>query len=67
MIYINRDELGSMAARKAVMPLDTCIEGEGINTDDFRESALAQVTFDGNVYGVPEFNQVQIIMPTPKC
>ncbi len=56
-----------MAARKAVMPLDTCIEGEGINTDDFRESALAQVTFDGNVYGVPEFNQVQIIMPTPKC
>lgn len=62
LIYINRDELGSMAARKAVMPLDTCIEGEGINTDDFRESALAQVTFDGNVYGVPEFNQVQIIM-----
>lgn len=62
LIYANRDQLGSLAARKAIMPLDSCIDGEGIPSGDFRESAIAQATFDGRIYGVPEFNQVQIIM-----
>src|SRR5690625_2396535 len=28
----------------------------------FREAAVDQVTFDGSVYGIPEFNSVQITM-----
>ncbi|QXQ08723.1 ABC transporter substrate-binding protein [Paeniglutamicibacter sp. Y32M11] len=62
LIYANRDQLGTFAARKAIMPIDTCITGEGISLDDFRKPALDQVTFGGHIYGIPEFNQVQIIM-----
>ena len=62
LIYANRDQLGSLAARGAILPLDRCIEGEGIDTSIFVESALAQVTLDDHVYGIPEFNVVQVTM-----
>jgi len=62
IVYANRDQIGSLAARGAVIPLDRCIEGEGIPTDDFVPAALDQVTLDGTVYGIPEFNTVQLTM-----
>jgi multiple sugar transport system substrate-binding protein len=62
LIYANRDQLGTFASRQAIMPLDQCIEGEGIAIGDFREPAVNQARFQDSVYGVPEFNQVQIIM-----
>lgn len=62
LVYANRDQIGSLAARGAVIPLAGCIEGEGIPTEDFVEPALAQVTLGGEVYGIPEFNAVQLTM-----
>ncbi|MDT0167366.1 extracellular solute-binding protein [Actinotalea sp. AC32] len=62
LIYANRDQIGTFASRGAIIPLDSCIEGEGIDTEVFREPALAQVTFNDSVYGIPEFNQVQVLM-----
>lgn len=62
LVYANRDQIGSLAARGAIMPLDKCIEGEDIGTDQYLEAALDQVTFDGKVYGIPEFNTVQLTM-----
>ncbi|WP_109210030.1 MULTISPECIES: extracellular solute-binding protein [Microbacterium] len=62
IVYANRDQIGSLAARGAVIPLDRCIDGEGIPTDEYVEAALAQVTLDGTVYGIPEFNSVQLTM-----
>lgn len=62
VVYANRDQIGSLAARGAVVPLDRCIEGESIPTDDFVPAALAQVTLDDAVYGIPEFNTVQLTM-----
>ncbi|GAA3323058.1 ABC transporter substrate-binding protein [Paeniglutamicibacter sulfureus] len=44
------------------MPLDQCVSGESIAIGDFRAPAVSQVTFNGQVYGIPEFNQVQILM-----
>lgn len=60
IIYANRDQIGTFASRGAIIPLDECIEGEGIDMSAFREPAVEQVTFDGSVYGIPEFNSIQI-------
>jgi multiple sugar transport system substrate-binding protein len=62
IVYANRDQIGSLAARGAVIPLGNCIDGEGITTDDFVEAALGQVTLADQVYGIPEFNTVQLTM-----
>jgi multiple sugar transport system substrate-binding protein len=61
IVYADRDQIGSFASRGAIIPLTDCIKGEGIDTSVFRKAALDQVTFDGDVYGIPEFNVVQII------
>lgn len=61
-VYANRDQIGSLAARGAILPLDDCIAGESIPTGDFVPAALDQVTLDGTVYGIPEFNTVQLTM-----
>jgi multiple sugar transport system substrate-binding protein len=60
IVYAQRGQVGSFASRGAIIPLDDCIEGEGIDTDAFLEPVLDQVTFDDHVYGIPEFNVVQI-------
>lgn len=62
IIYANRDQIGTFASRGVIMPLDDCIQGEGVDTGMFREVAINQVTFDDQVYGLPEFNSVQITM-----
>jgi multiple sugar transport system substrate-binding protein len=60
VVYAERNQIGTFASRGAVLPLDDCIDGEKIDTSVFRKPALDQVTFDGSVYGIPEFNVVQI-------
>jgi multiple sugar transport system substrate-binding protein len=62
LIYANRDQIGSLAARGAILSLDKCIDGEGIDTAQYVKPALDQVSFDGSVYGIPEFNVVQLTM-----
>jgi len=62
ILYADRVQIGSLAARGAIIPLDDCIAGEGVTTDEFVPAALDQVTFDGHVFGIPEFNSVQIVM-----
>lgn len=44
------------------MPLRDCIAGEGIDTGSFQDEAVDQVTFGEDMYGVPEFSTVQVIM-----
>ena len=62
IVYANRDQIGSLAARGAILPLDSCIDGEGIDTGIFVSAALDQVTLADQVYGIPEFNTVQLTM-----
>lgn len=60
LVYAARDQIGTFASRGAIIPLDECIAGEAIPTGDYDAAALAQVTLNGKIYGVPEFNQVEI-------
>jgi multiple sugar transport system substrate-binding protein len=61
IVYADRSQIGTFASRGAILPLDDCIDGEGIDTAAFREPALDQVTFEDHVYGIPEFNVVQVV------
>ena len=62
LVYANRDQIGTFASRGAIIALDACIEGEGIDLGQYREEALAQVTFDDSVYAIPEFNTIMVTM-----
>jgi multiple sugar transport system substrate-binding protein len=62
LVYADRTQIGSFAARGAIIPLDKCIAGENIDTEQYRVPAIDQVTFNDSLYGIPEFNQVQVTM-----
>ena len=62
LIYTNRDDLSSYAVRGALMPLDECISNMGVDMSIYRESAVEQVTVDGQVYGIPEFGAPILII-----
>jgi multiple sugar transport system substrate-binding protein len=62
VVYLPRASLGSYASRGAIVPLDDCISNAGINPDDWIDSARDSATFDGQLYGIPEFDQVRLMI-----
>lgn len=66
LVYLSRTDLGSYAARDAILPLDDCIDQQSIDMDMYRDAAVEQVTYDGQVYGIPEFYDVRIVLANPE-
>src|SRR5690606_37288202 len=62
LVYAERDQIGTFASRCAIMPLSGCVDAQGIDTGAFVDTAVDEVTFGGELYGVPEFNTVQVTM-----
>ena len=63
VLYLDRQLVGSLAADGALMPIDGCLEAEGVDRSIYREAALDEVTWDGKLYALPEFtNQRTIIV-----
>ncbi|MEJ3746798.1 extracellular solute-binding protein [Actinomycetes bacterium KLBMP 9797] len=62
LIWLDRQLLGTYAAKGTVIPLDGCIADENIDMSQFREAAVAEVTLDGKIYGIPEFYNNRILM-----
>ena len=57
LVYMDSYELGTYAAKGALLPLTSCIRAQHINMGDFTKGAQAMVTYGGTVYGLPEFTQ----------
>jgi multiple sugar transport system substrate-binding protein len=60
--YVDREIIGTYAARGAIQPLDDCISQAQIDMGQYRPAAVQQVTVDGKVYGIPEFYSVRVMM-----
>jgi multiple sugar transport system substrate-binding protein len=55
LVYMGRDVLSTYAVRGALMPLTECIANMEIDMSQYYDAAVAQVTVNGVVYGIPEF------------
>ncbi|MDP9443103.1 MAG: extracellular solute-binding protein [Actinomycetota bacterium] len=62
LVYLSRSDLGTYAARGAILPLEDCIEKQSIDMGMYRDAAVDQVTYEGQVYGIPEFYDVRIVL-----
>ena len=62
LVYMNRSSVGTYAADGALQPLTSCIKSQGINTKQYRPAALSEVTYKGQIYGIPEFFDVRTII-----
>jgi multiple sugar transport system substrate-binding protein len=62
LVYMDRQKVGTYAAKGALMPLTDCVKNEGIQTSQFRKPALDEVTYKGQLYGLPEFYDNRVLM-----
>jgi multiple sugar transport system substrate-binding protein len=62
VVYMDRELIGSYAARGAVQPLTDCIANAKIDMGQFRKPAVDEVTLDGTVYAMPEFFNLRTLI-----
>ena len=55
LVYLDRQKVGTYAAKGAFQPLTSCISSQKINMKQYRQAAVNEVTYKGKVYGIPEF------------
>jgi multiple sugar transport system substrate-binding protein len=62
LVFMDRQLMGTYAARGTLTPLEDCVAKESIDLDQYRDPALAEVTLDGKLYGLPEFYNNRVLM-----
>lgn len=62
LVYLDRQKVGTYAAKGAFIPLANCIKSQHIDVSQYRKAALQEVTYKGQLYGIPEFFTVRNIL-----
>jgi multiple sugar transport system substrate-binding protein len=62
LVYLDRQKVGTYAAKGAFLPLSSCVSSQKINMKQYRQAAVNEVTYKGKVYGIPEFYDVRTIL-----
>jgi multiple sugar transport system substrate-binding protein len=62
LVYLDRQKVGTYAAKGAFVPLTSCIKSQKINMKQYRQAAVNEVTYKKQVYGIPEFYDVRTIL-----
>jgi multiple sugar transport system substrate-binding protein len=62
VVRMDRAVVGTYVAEGALEPLDSCISSRGIDMSQYREPAVAGVTMNDQVWGIPEFYDSRILM-----
>jgi multiple sugar transport system substrate-binding protein len=62
VVYMDRELIGSYAARGAIQPLTDCVSKSGIDLSQFRKPALDEVTLNGTLYAMPEFYNLRTLI-----
>jgi multiple sugar transport system substrate-binding protein len=62
LVYLGRGSVGTYAAKKAFLPLTSCVKSQSIDLSQYRKAALQEVTYNKALYALPEFtNQITIL------
>lgn len=59
ILWVDRAKISSYASRNILMPLDDMVAQSGIDLSQFYDAAVAESTYDGTLYGIPQFMDVR--------
>ncbi|SDS93102.1 ABC transporter substrate-binding protein [Microlunatus soli] len=63
LIQADRNVIATLADKKLIMPMDQCYALWGVKpTDRYYPSTIADVTYQGHVYAVPQFFQASALL-----
>ena len=64
---MDRNLVGTYAAKGAIQPLDDRFKSDGIDTSQYREAAMNAVKLKDKTYGIPEFCMVVVNLINDKA
>lgn len=63
LIQVDRSSVDTLADKGLIIPLDECFTTWGVSPSEYYyPAAIKDVTYDGHVYGVPQFFQASVII-----
>jgi multiple sugar transport system substrate-binding protein len=63
VIYLDRQQVATLAAQGALEPLDQCVKDQAVDTSQYNKAAIGEVTYQDKLYALPEFtNQRTLIV-----
>ena len=67
VVQMDRSSIATFAQKKLIMPLDECFTAQEVNAKDYwYEAVVEEASWDGKVYGAPQFFQPNIIIINKK-
>jgi multiple sugar transport system substrate-binding protein len=65
LVYLDRQQVATLAAKGALQPLDSCVDAQKIDLSQYRQAALDEASYQDKLYALPEFtNQRTLIVNT---
>ena len=65
LVYLDRQQVATLAAKGALTPLQDCVKAQGIDLSQYRRATLDEASYKGQLYALPEFtNQRTLIVNT---
>jgi multiple sugar transport system substrate-binding protein len=62
LVYLDRQLVGTYAARGTLEPLTRCVADQHVDVGQYRPAAIAEVTLGTTLYGLPEFYDNRILL-----
>lgn len=59
LLWVDRFKISSYASRGVLTPLNDLVEGSEFDLGRFYEAAIEEATYDGQIYGIPQFMDVR--------
>jgi multiple sugar transport system substrate-binding protein len=60
VVYLDRAKVAGYAAKGAFQPLTTCVKG--LDLKQYQQSALKEITYKNQLYGIPEFSNPRTVI-----
>jgi multiple sugar transport system substrate-binding protein len=62
LVYLDRQLLGTYAARGTLEPLTRCVADQHVDLGQYRPAAVQEVTLNGTLFGLPEFYDNRVLL-----
>jgi multiple sugar transport system substrate-binding protein len=63
LVYLDRQQIATLAAKHSLQPIDQCLTDQDVDRSLYRQAALDEASYNGKLYALPEFtNQRTLIV-----
>ena len=66
LVYLDRQQVATLAAKGALQPLDSCVEEQAIDRSHYRPAALEEASYQDKLYALPEFTNQRTLIASTK-